>query len=268
MKKNIYIFITALIMLSFISFIVMRKNNIKINNYDVTEEKTVAINTTADDKISNRIFTDFIYDVGPRFGSIKKADLDAMSSFNDIIGEEHAERIIDYKSVSVIVIVNDEKSEIHETGYSDQFNDAQLALLKSSKYSTNLLFSADLKEKNAETGVLEDTRWTPYLTIVPEKQAEYSEGKEALMKYLKENSEDARAHVIPEKLQPAKLYFTVTKNGTIAHVRLDRSSNYLVVDKRMIDLITNLPGKWEPAENLKGEKVDQELVISFGLMGC
>ena len=130
------------------------------------------------------------------------------------------------------------------------------------------MFSADLKEKNAETGVLEDTRWTPYLTIVPEKQAEYSEGKEALMKYLKENSEDARAHIIPEKLQPAKLYFTVTKNGTIAHVRLDRSSNYPVVDKRMIDLITNLPGKWEPAENLKGEKVDQELVISFGLIGC
>ena len=93
MKKNIYIFITALIMLSFISFIVMQKNNIKINDLDVTEEKTVAINTTAEDKISNRIFTDFIYDVGPRFGSIKKADLDAMSSFNDIIGEEHAERI-------------------------------------------------------------------------------------------------------------------------------------------------------------------------------
>ena len=125
-----------------------------------------------------------------------------------------------------------------------------------------------MKEKNAETGVLEDTHWTPYLTIVPEKQAEYLKGKESLKKYLKESSEDARAHVIPEKLQPAKLYFTVTKNGTIADVRLDKSSNYPVVDKRMIDLITNLPGKWEPAENLKGEKVDQEFVISFGLMGC
>jgi hypothetical protein len=36
----------------------------------------------------------------------------------------------------------------------------------------------------------------------------------------------------------------------------------------MTELITNFPGTWEPAENSKGEKVDQELVVSFGLMGC
>jgi len=36
----------------------------------------------------------------------------------------------------------------------------------------------------------------------------------------------------------------------------------------MIELITKTPGEWQPAENYKGEKVDQELVVSFGLMGC
>ena len=30
----------------------------------------------------------------------------------------------------------------------------------------------------------------------------------------------------------------------------------------------NAPRAWQPAENAKGEKVDQELVISFGAMGC
>ena len=49
---------------------------------------------------------------------------------------------------------------------------------------------------------------------------------------------------------------------------VDECKYLLENDKKMIELITNLPGKWAPAENQKGEKVDQELVISFGLMGC
>jgi len=268
MKKSILIFCTVIIILTLTAFSVLHLSNSEINELKTLDGELVTMNTSVNDKVTNEIFTDFIYDVGPRFGSIKKSDLDTMTSLNDIIGEEHVERIIDYKSVSVIVVVNDEKSNIRETGHSDQFTDAQLTLLKSLKHSTNLLFSANLKEKNPETGGLEDTHWTPYLTIVPEKQAEYSEGKEALKKYLKENSENARSHVIAEKLQPAKLYFTVTKNGIIEHVRLDRTSNYPEVDKRMIELITNLPGNWKPAENSEGEKVDQELVVSFGLMGC
>ena len=36
----------------------------------------------------------------------------------------------------------------------------------------------------------------------------------------------------------------------------------------MIELIYKIPGTWQPAENAKGEKIDQELVLSFGLMGC
>jgi hypothetical protein len=36
----------------------------------------------------------------------------------------------------------------------------------------------------------------------------------------------------------------------------------------MIELISNSPGKWKPAENSVGEKVNQKLVFSFGMMGC
>ena len=56
--------------------------------------------------------------------------------------------------------------------------------------------------------------------------------------YLKDKSFEARANVQVDNLQPAKLYFTVTKTGTIENVKLDRSSNYLDVDKKMIELIT------------------------------
>ena len=84
---------------------------------------------------------------------------------------------------------------------------------------------------------MEDSYLSPHLTVVPEKQAEYINGKQNLMNYLKDKSLEARANVQVDKLQPAKLYFTVTKTGTIENVTLDRSSNYLEVDKKMIELL-------------------------------
>jgi hypothetical protein len=68
-------------------------------------------------------------------------------------------------------------------------------------------------------------------------------------------------------LKPAKLFFTVTIKGSIKNVYLDRTSGYPDVDKTMIELISKVPSAWEPAQNTKGEKVDQELVVSFGLIG-
>ena len=49
---------------------------------------------------------------------------------------------------------------------------------------------------------------------------------------------------------------------------LDRSSGNVTIDKAMLSLIQSAPGKWIPAENEKGENVDQELVITFGVGGC
>lgn len=117
---------------------------------------------------------------------------------------------------------------------------------------------------------LEESHFPPYLAVVPEKQAAYEGGRDALMEYLKENRKEAeaRASVEIDELPPFKLLFTVTKSGTIENVKLDGTSGYLLIDNTMIELITKAPGKWEPAENSKGEKVDQELVVTFGLTGC
>ncbi|WP_422082474.1 energy transducer TonB [Ulvibacterium sp.] len=117
-------------------------------------------------------------------------------------------------------------------------------------------------------GPWETSHWGPSLPVDPVKQAAYEGGMEALMEYLKENSREARAGQEMDKLQPFKLVFTVTKNGTIENVRLDGTSGYLAIDYRMIDLILKAPGKWEPAENSKGEKVDQEQVVALGPTGC
>lgn len=55
---------------------------------------------------------------------------------------------------------------------------------------------------------------------------------------------------------------------TIAHVKLTETSGYTSVDKGLVELITTMTGKWDPATNSKGESVNQELVFFFGLEGC
>jgi len=246
----------------------INRNNSETDQVETTVSENVAINTPVIEKINKRIFSDFIYDVGPRFHVIKKGNLDNVRSFSDFIGKDHAQRIVSYKSLSVIILDGDKQTDIKETGNHGVLTAAQIKLLQSTDYSTNLLIRAEYIERNKETGELENSYWTPYLTIVPEKQAAYVPGKDALMEYLKEYSKEVRVNVQTDKLQPAKLFFTVTKKGTIENVKLDRTSGYPSVDKKMIELITKTPGKWEPAENANGEKLDQELVISFGLMGC
>ena len=243
-------------------------NDSETDQVETLVSEDVASNTQAKEKIKKRVFSDFIYDVGPRFGPIKKNYLDKAKSFADFIGDEHAQRIVSYKLLSVIILEDDRQTDIRETGNSGVFNAAQIVFLRSLDYSTNILIAADYMEKNEETGKVENSTWTPYLTIVPEKQAVYTSGKKALIEFLKEHIKEYTAFLQADQLKPAKLYFTVTKKGTIENVKLDRSSNFPEIDKKMIEMITKTPGKWEPAENSKGEKVDQELVISFGSMGC
>jgi len=233
-----------------------------------TANENITTKALVPEKVKNRIFTDFIYDVGPRFGAIKKREVDKATSITTFFDKKQLQSITSLKSVSIILIKNDKRIDTKTIGYSEKLTIAQLKLLQSFDYSTNFLIRAEYQQRNKETGNLENSYSTPHLTIVPEKEANYIKGIDALKKFLKEKSEIARIDVDAEKLRPAKIYFTVTKKGTIENVKLDRPSGYPLVDEKMIELINNTPEKWNPAENYKGEKVDQELVVSFGLMGC
>lgn len=271
MKKRILVFCIVLVTVSltiagFINFQDIDTGQLQPT---LSKDSTLLSQLVSVDKKS--VFTDFIYEVGPRFEPIKKGKVYAARSIEDFYDKEQMEKITSLTSVSVILIINDRQSDIREVGYTKEFTSAQLKLLQSSEYETSFIIRADYLEKNNEMGALSelvDSYTTPHHTVVPEKQAYYTDGKESLMKYLRENSKDAIATVDPNKLQPAKLYFTVTKNGTIENIHLDRTSGYPEVDKRMIDIIKKAPGIWEPAENAEGDKVNQELVVSFGLMGC
>lgn len=268
MKKKVIIFCTVLTTLSLTAFGMINWNITEADLAEVSSNERTVTENQIERKVNDNISADFQYDIGTRFNSITKDELGNARSFSDFIADEHSERIVSFKSLSVTILKDSELTDVEETTNSGIFSIEQINILRSVNYSTNILIKAEYTEKSYLTGDLEDSTWTPHLTIVPDKQAVYEYGNDALLYYLKENSKAKTYIVQKDKLKPAKLYFTITKNGTVSNAKIVRTSGYPTIDKMMIELINKTSGIWQVAENSKGEKVDQELVFSFGSMGC
>lgn len=215
---------------------------------------------------------DLVYNVDSRFdATITKEKLHKATSVLDIVPEEAEWSKVSFSNMATAVFQNG--GEIRESGKDELLNAAQIRLLQSADYSTNICVKGWGKKRNGGPDYLKDLAqeeldFVYYLTVVPEKEAEYAAGYDALISYLKENSKAATAVIRENKLQPGRVHFTVTKTGSIANVTLDSSSGYPSVDDVLIDLITNMSGTWAPATNSQGEKVDQKLVLFFGRQGC
>ena len=268
MKKQTTISLAILIILGITAFSFINWKNTVTEKHIKDVAEVIELSETTTKKFKPKVYSEFIYGVGPRFQGIKKRDFDKATSLADFLDDDVVASIVSLESVDIKLFKDNEVVETKATGTSLLFNETQLQLLKSFDYSTNFVVSTYFKQRNATSGNIETTHYTPHLTIIPETQATYAHGESALIEFLQDGSLEARAHVNPDKLQPAKLFFTVTKKGTIEHIHLDQSSNYPEVDKKMIELLQHVPASWIPAKDDEGNLVDQELVVSFGLMGC
>ena len=246
MKKNIFIFCTVLIASVLMAF--------GYKNWNDAEKP------------------DLVYNIDSRFmATISKENLHKATSVVDVVPKESEWSKVSFLNMTVAVL--QDGGEIHEVGDNEVFNEDQIKLLQSIDYSTHFYLKGRGKRKGAGPDGLKDNKedefdFAYYLTVIPEKEAEYTAGYDALITYLKRKSKEATAIIEQDKIQPGRVNFTVTKTGAIENVLLDSSSGYPSVDKKMVGLISNLPKKWNPATNSKGEKVDQELVFFFGVQGC
>ena len=165
--------------------------------------------------------------------------------------------------------VGEIKPENKATGPTEEFTKEQLALVANADYSDHLRFSARFNSTKNETGeVKEYVLVSQSVSVVPDVQAAYNGGIDALVSYLKEASKDQVKHVKRDKVGRCRIFFTVTNKGFIADVKMVETSNYSGVDKALIKIVKNIPQKWTPAQTKKGEKVDQEFVFTFGTAGC
>ncbi|MGL1885817.1 MAG: energy transducer TonB [Reichenbachiella sp.] len=265
MKKRALIFSVILTAIGLTSFSFLSWNP-PVSDPAETSSSTIDGFELEKSKV-NKSNPNFFYALGSKYiTTITKEKLHRARSIVDIIPIGSAEGIESYRDIKIVMLIDGK--EQFEKGSSYAFNWEQLAFLQSVNYSTNFYIEGFYKRKNATTGNSYEQHFTYYITTVPEKEAAFKGGQLELLDYLKENSSVATAFVTKEQLESGKVHFTVSQSGEISNVKLASTSGYSAVDKTMIDLITKMPGNWEPAENAKGEKVDQELVFSFGMIGC
>ena len=211
--------------------------------------------------------SDYYYGIGSRFAAISKTELVNATTIYPFNNEEENQRIEKINSTEIIIIENDRRTDNREYGTSENLNDAQKKLFKSLDYDNHFSMKTLFQEKSTEGEVIEERKYNPHYTIVPETQAKYIEGEDAIINYLIENSKVETANLDDKKVRPAKTYFTVTKEGTIENVYMDRTTGYPKLNKKLKELISKTPGQWEPAKNAKGENIEQVFAFTFGPKG-
>ncbi|MCD2259298.1 energy transducer TonB [Psychroserpens luteolus] len=266
MKKNRIIFSTALIVFSLVVYGVLNVDTKVTDQTEISEDNRLA-SITGVSKNMKKNSPRFFYSVGTRYDAIKKSDLIKAKSITDFLSKQQMPPLESYQSVSIIVVKDNKQTNFVALSKDDKLSKSQIELLKAADFSTNILVRGDYEQINEETLQTKYDYWCPHFTIVPNQQAEYIDGEDALITYLEERGHSLLGHIDQEKLNSAKVYFTVTQQGKITNTRIESNSSDPDIDKKIIEVINTTSGAWKPAKNVNGEYVDQELVFSFSI-GC
>ena len=213
--------------------------------------------------------TTIAYDLDSRFLlTVTKDQLRAAKTIHDIVPGHVEQEGVSYSSVNIRTVEREGGSEIVASGTDQVLVAEQLKLLWSLDYSDNFMIQVMARANYGGVETASTDYFTPHVTIVPEREAANSLGREALIAYVQNGTSVFAYMVDANTLRPGKVYFTVDKAGTVSALRLSASSGYPPLDTRVLDLINTLPGTWKAATNAAGEAVEQEFVFSFGTVGC
>jgi hypothetical protein len=266
MNKTTIISRTKLAIISLLVFgFVSCNSTAKTDDLNSLETTDIGFADSNFERSTNKKIPDLYYGVDTRFTAVKKSDIDKATTIYDFLNEEEKQQIDHINSVKLVIIKNNQQSDIQDYGKSDQLTEAQLKILRSTDFFSHFTIRTEFKEKNKETGKLEDHFFGPHITVVPDKQAAYIDGKESLIAYLKRNSNASMTAIKDDILGAIKISFLVTKEGIISNIIHDAmTTGYSSIDQKLLELIKNIPGEWTPAENSLGEKIDYEFVFTFG----
>ncbi|MDF1697935.1 MAG: TonB family protein [Saprospiraceae bacterium] len=211
---------------------------------------------------------------------VTKTEVRKITSIMDFWSEEERakQKLDGFKEIWVVNLkdypdwtldVNEIQDEYKAISPTVEYTKEQLAIIENAEYSDHLRFSARFNSVRLSTGkVKENVLISQSMSLVPDVQAAYQGGFDALVDHLKVSSKEKVKHVQRDKVGICRVFFTVSKLGTITNVNMVESSNYPDVDEAMIKIVKEIPLKWTPAQDGNGAQVDQEFVFTFGVAGC
>lgn len=210
---------------------------------------------------------EFYYNVGTRYGAIKKSELLSANQIMDIFKADYELELADLKSIELNRVKLGRWEGPKVGGSAATFNKTQLQFIEELDYSDDFVVIANLVHEN-ELNQLIPEMITPHYTVVPETQAYYIPGKRNLLNYLRKENDSLIKDLSQEDIGAAAIFFTITKNGALTNIEVDRENTLPSIQLNLINLLKDLPGEWEAARNANGEKVDQRLMLFFGNQGC
>lgn len=192
---------------------------------------------------------------------IKKSTLKNAQKLDDILESYPNSWISNYQSVEISVTNNGKT--IKATGKNSILNKEQKDILSSANLYSNMVIDVHYTHKDNITKTEEKNTMHVPMTVYPDMTAEYIDGRESMIKYLKDNTSGNISSKLTATKKEVNLQFYINENGVIENVIIKKSSGDTYIDNSLVELIYKMP-KWKPAQNMDGSKVKQnfEFIIS------
>jgi hypothetical protein len=196
------------------------------------------------------------------FISIQENKLDKINTLTDLNKRYPTSWVKEYISVEISAYKNGAQTKA--SGSSDVLNQEQKELIRLADRSNDIAVSVTyLPENSLKNNTVKQYDFK--VTIMPEKNAVYSEGAKQLLQYLQKNSIVNIEAGSFTGYDLTAIKFTVTQQGHIADIQVAMPSKDIKIDEMLVAAISKMPS-WKPAEFSNGVKAKQSFVLTIGNM--
>lgn len=168
---------------------------------------------------------------------------------------------------SVVVTVKDDARTVKAIGQGETFSLEQQALLKDAIAGDQISIKVKYRPTHLSKDDASKTIEMNY-SIVPEKEAQYPGGRDALMSFLEERTIGKLEPFMAKAIEVASVTFTVSSDGLVKDVTLDKPTYNANVNELLLNAFKDMP-KWAPATRADGSQLSQKFQLTVGTMiGC
>lgn len=206
--------------------------------------------------------SDFSYQINrvQKYVSISPVELENANTLSDLYHHYKSEWVKEYKYVKMIATVND-RDEVVTTD-NDQVTQEQKELLNSIDMGSEVrVIVSYLPDNNLNNNEVREMDFA--FRIDPINEAKYTNGKEKLDLYIKENILSKVTVKDVPQYQVAAVKFTVNEEGHIVDANIESASKTPEADELLLKTICDMPS-WKSAQYADGTKTKQEFVLTVG----
>jgi hypothetical protein len=196
------------------------------------------------------------------FISIQENKLDKINTLSDLDKRYPTSWVKEYISVEISAYKNGVQTKA--LSISDVLNQEQKELIRLADRSNDIAVMVTYIPYNS----LKNNPAKQYdfkVTIMPDKNAVYSEGEAQLIQYLQKNSIANIEAGSFTGYDLTAIKFTITEQGYISDIQVAMPSKDTKIDEMLVATISKMPN-WKPAAFSNGLKVKQNFVLTIGNM--